>query len=130
MAKNKRPFSSFLENPDTNKAVQEALYAPAQLPAQETSAPDSDLGAAKRAVSAEEPIGNKTTRSTAAEAEPGKKLTKDDSEPYQVVTIRKSVHRLLKMAAVHYDIEIRELATEAIATHPKVKEMLEKYGEK
>ena len=111
MAKNKRPFSSFLENPDTNKAVQEALHAPAQLPTQETSAPTPEPVPVQQPAVAEK-----------------KREEKVESEPYQVVTIRKSVHRLLKMASVHYDLEIRELATEAIAAHPKIKEMLEKYG--
>jgi len=114
MAKNKRPFSSFLENPDTNKAVQEALHAPAQLPTQETPA------SIPEPASVQQPIIVENRRE--------KKADKEESEPYQVVTIRKSIHRLLKMASVHYDIEIRELATEAIAAHPKIKEMLEKYG--
>jgi hypothetical protein len=122
MAKNKRPFSSFLENPDTNKAVQEALHAPAQLPAQEASTPVAVSAPVQQSVPVAEPIESKTGR-----PEPEKKAEKEESEPYQVVTIRKSVHRLLKMASVHYDIEIRELATEAIAAHPKIKEMLEKY---
>ena len=121
MAKNKRPFSSFLENPDTNKAVQEALHAPAQLPTQETLVPTPEPAPVQQPVLAE----NKTGRGIPVGPEPGEKV---ESEPYQVVTIRKSVHRLLKMASVHYDIEIRELATEAIAAHPKIKEMLEKYG--
>ena len=115
MAKNKRPFSSFLENPDTNKAVQEALHAPAQLPTQETPTPVAVSAPVQQSVPVAEPVENGREK-------------KVESEPYQVVTIRKSVHRLLKMASVHYDIEIRELATEAIAAHPKIKEMLEKYG--
>ena len=115
MAKNKRPFSSFLENPDTNKAVQEALHAPAQLPTQEAPAPVAVSAPVQQSAPVAEPVENGREK-------------KVESEPYQVVTIRKSVHRLLKMASVHYDIEIRELATEAIAAHPKIKEMLEKYG--
>ena len=124
MAKNKRPFSSFLENPDTNKAVQEALHAPAQLPTQEATAPIPEPAPVQQPTIADK----KTGRNALFSAEPSKKADKEESEPYQVVTIRKSVHRLLKMASVHYDIEIRELATEAIAAHPKIKEMLEKYS--
>lgn len=128
MAKNKRPFSSFLENPDTNKAVQEALHAPAQLPTQEIAATVANSSPVQQTAPAEESVGSGTGRGAPVGPKSEKKPDKEDSEPYQVVTIRKSVHRLLKMASVHYDIEIRELATEAIAAHPKIKEMLEKYG--
>jgi len=34
----------------------------------------------------------------------------------------------LKMAATQNDVEIRELASEAIADHPLVKAMMEKFG--
>lgn len=102
MAKNKRPFSSFLENPDTNKAVQEALHAPAQLPAQEP-APETP---------AAEPTPQPTTK------------VKKEEEGYQVITIRRSVHRLLKMASAHYGLEIREIASEAIAADPRIQAML------
>lgn len=104
MAKNKRPFSSFLENPDTNKAVQEALHAPAQLPGQEA-----------------------VPRLPAAEPapQPVVEVKKEkDEDGYQVITIRRSVHRLLKMASAHYGVEIREIASEAIAADPKVQNML------
>lgn len=110
MAKNKRPFSSFLEDPEAKKAVQEALHAPAQLPDSEN-----------------QPVASAIQQEAASDIKLGKS-EKEDIEPYQVVTIRKSVHRLLKMASAQYGIEIRELATEAIANHPKVKEMLEKLG--
>ena len=104
MAKNKRPFSSFLENPDTNKAVQEALHAPAQLPGQETAPEQPAVEPAPLPV---------------AEVKKEK-----DEEGYQVITIRRSVHRLLKMASVHYGIEIREIASEAIAADPRVQNMV------
>lgn len=113
MAKNKRPFSSFLENPDTNKAVQEALHAPAQLPGQESVAADP----------APQPTAEaKNTLNETSRSEPGKK--EKDEEGYQVITIRRSIHRLLKMASVHYGVEIREIATEALAADPRVQNML------
>ncbi len=104
MAKNKRPFSSFLENPDTNKAVQEALHAPAQLPGQEA---------------APEPTAVEPVPQPVAEVKKEK-----DEEGYQVITIRRSVHRLLKMASVHYGVEIREIASEALAADPRVQNMV------
>lgn len=109
MAKNKRPFSTFLENPDTNKAVQEALHAPAQLPGQE---------------SAPEPLATQSSPQPIVEEKKEK-----DEEGYQVITIRRSVHRYLKMASVQTGLEIREIASEAIAADPRVqaaKEMMEK----
>jgi len=111
MAKNKRPFSSFLENPDTNKAVQEALHAPALLPGQEPPTPEP---------SAAEPALQPAADSGRSES--GKK--DKDEEGYQVITIRRSVHRLLKMASVHYGLEIREIASEALAADPRVKNMV------
>ena len=117
MAKNKRPFSSFLENPDTNKAVQEALHAPAQLPGQE-SIPEPVA-----AETALQPVAEgKISLVETARSEPGKK--EKDEEGYQVITIRRSIHRLLKMASAHYGVEIREIASEAIAADPKVQNML------
>ena len=117
MAKNKRPFSSFLENPDTNKAVQEALHAPAQLPGQET-APESSTVESIAQHGAEV----KNTPTETGPSESGKK--EKDEEGYQVITIRRSVHRLLKMASVQTGLEIREIASEAIAADPRVKSML------
>ena len=117
MAKNKGPFSSFLENPDTNKAVQEALHAPAQLPGQE-SVPEPPV-----AEPAPQPAaGGKNTLKETGRSETGKK--EKDEEGYQVITIRRSVHRLLKMASAHYGVEIREIASEAIATDPRVQNMV------
>jgi len=117
MAKNKRPFSSFLENPDTNKAVQEALHAPAQLPGQE-SAPEPAAPVPAPELTPEA----KQTLPETGNSEYGKKAK--DEEGYQVITIRRSVHRLLKMASVHYGIEIREIASEALAADPRVKNMV------
>lgn len=117
MAKNKRPFSSFLENPDTNKAVQEALHAPAQLPGQEP-VPEPPV-----AEPAPQPTdGGKNTPTETGRSETGKK--EKDEEGYQVITIRRSVHRLLKMASVHYGVEIREIASEALAADPRVQNMV------
>ncbi len=117
MAKNKRPFSSFLENPDTNKAVQEALHAPAQIPGQE-SVPEPPV-----AEPAPQPTaGGKNTLTETSRSETGKK--EKDEEGYQVITIRRSVHRLLKMASVHYGIEIREIASEALAADARVQNMV------
>lgn len=117
MAKNKRPFSSFLENPDTNKAVQEALHAPAQLPGQETT-PDPPV-----VESVPQPAAEiKHTPTETGSSGSGKK--EKDEEGYQVITIRRSVHRLLKMASVQTGLEIREIASEAIAADPRVQSML------
>lgn len=122
MAKNKRPFSSLLENPEARKAVQDALHAPAQLPTVEAHAPTPEPTPVPPIASTVEPEQTKP--------EPAKKGDTEDSEPYQVVTVRKSVHRFLKMASVHYGIEIREIASEAIANHPKVKHMMELMDKK
>ncbi len=122
MAKNKRPFSSLLENPEARKAVQDALHAPAQIPTVETQAPVPEPATV--------PQTAPTVETEQIKPEPVKKGDTDDSEPYQVVTIRKSVHRFLKMASVHYGIEIREIASEAIANHPKVKHMMELMDKK
>ena len=117
MAKNKGPFSSFLENPDTNKAVQEALHAPAQIPGQE-SVPEPPVAEPATQSTAQ----GKNTLTETGRSETGKK--EKDEEGYQVITIRRSVHRLLKMASVHYGIEIREIASEALAADPRVQNMV------
>ncbi|GAB2798460.1 hypothetical protein GCM10027275_50080 [Rhabdobacter roseus] len=95
MAKNKKPFSSLLDDPEAKKSIQDALQAPAQLP--------KDV---------------KTETASASTKEKAK------PETYQNITIRKSVHRLLKMAATHYELEIRELASEAIANDPRIQEII------
>ena len=95
MAKSKKPFSSFLDDPEAKKSIQDALQAPAQLP--------------------KDPKATETSSKSVEKAEP---------EGYQVITIRRSVHRLLKMASAHHDMEIRELASEAIANDPRIQEML------
>lgn len=117
MAKNKRPFSSFLENPDTNKAVQEALHAPALLPGQESAPEPTAIEPTLQPVAEEKKPVAESSRS-----ESGKK--EKDEEGYQVITIRRSVHRLLKMASVHYGLEIREIASEALAADPRVQNMV------
>ncbi|MBU1821336.1 MAG: hypothetical protein KKG00_07465 [Bacteroidetes bacterium] len=101
MAKNKKPFSSLLDDPEAKKSIQDALQAPAQLP--------------------------KETKVDAASTE---SMEKGKSEGYQNITIRKSVHRLLKMAAIHNNLEIRELASEAIANDPRIQEILALTGKK
>lgn len=119
MAKNKRPFSSFLENAETNKAVQEALHAPALLPNSEP-VPEAIV---KQQLVEDSPVEIPT------KLKPGRKpKPEDEKEEYTVITIRKSVHKYLKMAATQNDVEIRELASEAITDHPLVKAMMEKFG--
>lgn len=110
MAKNKRPFSSLLDSPEAKKAVQDALHAPALLPAPESAGVQA-------------PADPVLPTPVPAESVPR------DEDGYQVITIRRSVHRLLKMASAHYGVEIREIASEAIATDPRVeavRAMLEK----
>ena len=113
---NKRPFSTFLENPETNKAVQEALHAPSQLPAQEIAPEPEPVPVAPTPVLATAPI-------TAESVKP--ELGKKEEDGFAPLTIRRSVHRFLKMASVQYGIEIRELATEAIANDPRVRQMID-----
>ncbi len=113
MAQKKRPFSSFLDNPETNKAVQEALHAPSQLPAQEIVPEPGPAPVAQAPVAAIAPEPVKS--------DSGKK----EEDGFAPLTIRRSVHRFLKMASVQYSIEIRELATEAIANDPRVKQMID-----
>ncbi|MCY7358976.1 MAG: hypothetical protein LH609_16265 [Rudanella sp.] len=121
MAKNKRPFSSFLENAETNKAVQEALHAPALLPNSEPTPEPAATG--------KQQLVEDSPAETPTKLKPGRKpKSEDEKEEYTVITIRKSVHKYLKMAATQNDVEIRELASEAIADHPLVKAMMEKFG--
>lgn len=118
MAKsNKRPFSSFLENPDTSKAVQEALHAPAQLPTTEPT-PEPP---------APQPVAEVAPQEEPVRLKPGPK-PKLDKEEYTVITIKTSLHRYLKIAAAQNNVEIRELATEAIAADPRVQEIIEKFS--
>ena len=95
MAKNKKPFSSLLDDPEAKRSIQDALQAPAQLPR------DVKEGTASP------------------------KTQKAEPEGYQNITIRKSVHRLLKMASTQHGMEIRELASEAIANDPRIIGILE-----
>lgn len=101
MAKNKKPFSSLLDDPEAKKSIQDALQAPAQLPT------------------------DKKTETAQAKSQKGA-----ETEGYQNITIRKSVHRLLKMASTQHGLEIRELASEAIANDPRIKEIMELIGKK
>lgn len=121
MAKGKRPFSSFLESPDAKKAVQDALHAPAQLPTQESPA-------------RVEPVKETTPETVQEETirvKPGPKKKPDDQkEDYQLVLVKRSIHRLLKLASVHYGVEIREIASDAISADPRIQEMQERFGEK
>ena len=96
MAKNKKPFSSLLDDPEAKKSIQDALQAPAQLP-----------------------------RDMKADTAPTRPQYKAESDGYQNITIRKSVHRLLKMASIQQGMEIRELASEAIANDPRIQEIME-----
>lgn len=108
MAKNKGPFSALLQDADTKKAMQEALHAPVQLPNQEsTPAP------VEEPASSTEPVG---------ESEPKGKRTQHDD--FVQLAVRRSVHPYLKMAANFYNVEIRELASEAIANDPRIQEMM------
>lgn len=93
--KNKKPFSSLLDDPEAKKSIQDALQAPAQLP-----------------------------KDKKAETPSSKPQQKAEPEGYQNITIRKSVHRLLKMASTQHEMEIRELASEAIANDPRIQEIL------
>lgn len=115
MAKNKRPFSALLQDADAKKAVQEALHAPAQLPAQE-AAPTPEP-----APPVEEKAVETTALLPATEPEKGKRTQHDD---FVQLAVRRSVHPYLKMAANFYNIEIRELASEAIANDPRIQEMM------
>lgn len=121
MAKGKRPFSSFLESPDAKKAVQDALHAPAQIPTQESPSKTEVTEESMPATAQEE-----TTR-----IKPGpKRKPTDQKEDYQLVLVKKSLHRLLKLASVHSGVEIREIASDAIAADPRIQEMQERFGEK
>ncbi|GAB3170611.1 hypothetical protein [Telluribacter humicola] len=101
MAKNKKPFSSLLDDPEAKKSIQDALQAPAQLPTDKKAEP------------------------ALAKSQKGA-----ETEGYQNITIRKSVHRLLKIASTQHGLEIRELASEAIANDPRIKEIMELMGKK
>lgn len=111
MAKNKGPFSALLQDADAKKAMQEALHAPVQLPNQEATAPP-----------VEEPVSAAPATEPVGEAEPKGKRTQHDD--YVQLAIRRSIHPYLKMAANFYSIEIRELASEAIANDPRIQEMM------
>ncbi len=121
MAKNKRPFSSLLEDPTAKKAVAEALHAPSQLPTPEpTPEPITAVVQSAPDVSpTEAPVKLK----------PGPKpKPADEKEEYVNITIRKSIHKYLKMAAVQNNLEIREVASDAIEAHPLVVEMVKRFG--
>ncbi|XAZ82125.1 hypothetical protein A6C57_28175 (plasmid) [Fibrella sp. ES10-3-2-2] len=111
MAKNKGPFSALLQDADTKKAMQEALHAPVQLPNQEAAAPP-----------AEEPVSAAPATEPVGEAESKGKRTQHDD--FVQLAIRRSIHPYLKMAANFYNVEIRELASEAIANDPRIQEMM------
>jgi hypothetical protein len=114
MAKNKRPFSALLQDADAKKAVQEALHAPAQLPAQEVAP------ALEPAAPVEEPIASSVIE---AVSEPEPKVKRTQHDDFVQLAIRRTVHPYLKMAASFYNIEIRELASEAIANDPRIQAM-------
>lgn len=113
MAKNKRPFSTLLDNPETTKAVQDALHAPAQLPTK---------GLAPAQLTHEPAADNKSQK-----LKPGPK-PKADKEEYTVTHVKTSLHKFLKLASAHYGMEVREITSEAVAAHPKVKEMIKKFS--
>ncbi|KAB7725834.1 hypothetical protein F5984_25430 [Rudanella paleaurantiibacter] len=115
MAKNKRPFSTLLQDADAKKAVQEALHAPAQLPDQELAAPAAPAVQVEAIVTP--PVN------PVSEPEPKGKRTQHDD--FVQLAVRRSIHPYLKMASNFYNIEIRELASEAIANDPRIKAMME-----
>ncbi len=115
MAKNKRPFSALLQDADTKKAMQDALHAPVQLPNQDAVAtPEPNLPV-------DEPAPVSTVAVVSEPEQKGKRTQHDD---YVQLAVRRSVHPYLKMAANVYNIEIRELASEAIANDPRIQEMM------
>lgn len=117
MAKNKRPFSALLQDADTKKAMQEALHAPAQLPTQEAAA----VAEPTSLVEEETPVVSSAANPASEPEQKGKRTQHDD---FVQLAVRRSIHPYLKMASSVYNIEIRELASEAIANDPRVQEMM------